>query len=332
MPSLDYNQQTTCNYFAKKVKRVNWSRLNKSCVSGIKSSPQCPNFSCKTQTEMDQHTATKRVIPSMIAKTKCKISEEKNCSFYSLQRHKKAVHGTTKSGIQNGNVNLAAFMDDYDDQALRQELTACPHFLVDSKFVRGRQHVFNFASTNVTPKILREKIQQVFELLHCAPEVSLALVFVLRNVEDGSYRFFYAHENCLLLERLLLTANKEDMTEIQQRLDDLNVVELSTMGRSSTKWKLLFTTNVTIFVALLKSVPVGCKDVLLPPNLVKRSDVNCFNYKSNKERYNDNLCLLWAVCMHKTGNERVDEETKNYSMLISQPTHIFQFKTSEMLG
>ena len=31
-------------------------------------------------------------------------------------------------------------MGDYDDQALRQELTACQHFLVDSEFVRGRQH------------------------------------------------------------------------------------------------------------------------------------------------------------------------------------------------
>ena len=201
-------------------------------------------------------------------------------------------------------------MGDYDDQALRQELTACQHFLFDSEFVRGRQHVFNFASTNVTPKFLREKIQQVFESLLCAAKVNLALGFLLCNVEDGSYRYLYAHENSLLLERSLLIANKEDMTEFQQRLDDLNIVELSTRERSSNKWKLLFTTNVIIFAASLKSVPVGCKDIWLPPNLVKRSDVNCLTYKSNKERYNDNLRLLRAVCMHKTGSERVEEETK----------------------
>ena len=143
-----------------------------------------------------------------------------------------------------------------------------------------------------------------------AAKVNLALGFVLRNVEDGSYGCFYAHENSLFLEKSLLIANKEDMTEFQQRLDDLNIVELSTRERSSTKWKVLLTTNVNIFPALLKSVPVGCKDILLPTNLVERSDVNCFTYKSNKERYNDNLCLLRAVCMHKTGNERVEEETK----------------------
>ena len=97
------------------------------------------------------------------------------------------------------------------------------------------------------------------------------------------------------------------MVDLQQRLDDWNIVKLSTRERSSTKWKLLFT---TIFAALLKGVPVGYKDILLPPKLVKRSGVNCFTYTSNKERYNDNLRLLRAVCMHKTGSERVEEETK----------------------
>ena len=143
--------------------------------------------------------------------------------------------------------------------------------------------------------------------MNCAAKVNLAVGFDLRNVEDGRYRYFYAHENNLLLERSLFIANKEDMTEFQQRLDDLKIVELCTRERSSTKGKLLFTTNVTIFAALLKSVPVGCKDILLPPNLIKRSDVNCL---TNKERYIDNLCLLRAVCMHRTGNERLEEETK----------------------
>ena len=77
-----------------------------------------------------------------------------------------------------------------------------------------------------------------------------------------------------------------------------------------TKRKLLFTTNVTIFAALLKVFLVSCEDILLPPNLVKRSDVNCLTYKSNKERYNDNLCSLRAVCMHKTGKKTVEEEAK----------------------
>ena len=159
MPSPDRSQQTTCNYCGKKVIKVNLLRHKKFCASGTKCCSQCPNFFCKTQTEVDHHTATKHAIPSMIAKTKCSICEEEYPSFYSLQRHKNSVHGTT-SRIQFVNVNLDAFMGDYNDQALRQELTAWQHFLVDYEFVKGRQHVFNFASTNATPKFLREKFNK----------------------------------------------------------------------------------------------------------------------------------------------------------------------------
>ena len=169
-----------------------------------------------------------------------------------------------------------------------------------------------------------EKIQEVFESLQCAAKYYLALGFVQRNVEDGSYRYFYAHESSFFLERSLLIAKKEDLQEFQQRLDDLNIVELSTRERSSTKSKLLFTTNVTIFAALLKNVPVGCKDILLPPSVVKRSDVNCLTYKSNKERYNGKLCLLRAVCMHKTGNESMEEKTKKlFNSYITANEHLW---------
>ena len=97
--------------------------------------------------------------------------------------------------------------------------------------------------------------------------------------------------------------------EFQQRLDDVIIVELSTRERYSTKWKSLFSTNVTIFAALLNRVPFGCRDMLLPSNVIKQNDFNCLTYKSNYERYNDNLCLIRAVCMHRTGKKMLEEGT-----------------------
>ena len=64
--------------------------------------------------------------------------------------------------------------------------------------------------------------------------------------------------------------------------------------------------------ALLKSIPVGCTDVSSPHHFVKRADVNCLTYKVNKERY-DILWLLRAVCMHRTGTQKLEEETSNLS-------------------
>ena len=73
-------------------------------------------------------------------------------------------------------------MGDSHGQAFRQELTSCQHFLVDSKLVRDRHYILNFASKNVTSKIKAEKFQEISKSLHCAAEDNLALGFVLRNV------------------------------------------------------------------------------------------------------------------------------------------------------
>ena len=228
-------------------------------------------FSAK-QREMNHHLTTKTAVSVLEAKTKCITCEKDFLSFYSLQKHQKFEHGKF-SRIQDLTVDLEPIMGDYHDQELCEELTTCQHFLDDSEFVRGKQHVFIFASTN--PCFLKKKLQHVFENSLCAAKVNLAHGFVLRNVEDGKYRYFYALENSLILERSQLIAKKEDMLELQNILDDINVVELSTRERSSTKWNFLFATNVTLFAALRKSVPVGFKDVLLPPRLLKHIDVNC---------------------------------------------------------
>ena len=71
-----------------------------------------------------------------------------------------------------------------------------------------------------------------------------------------------------------------------------------------------FLLQIYPFLLLCWRVAVGCKDILLPHNIIKRSDINCITYNSKREPYNDNLCLLWTVCMLKTGNESVEEETK----------------------
>ena len=193
-------------------------------------------------------------------------------------------------------------MGDHRDQEPREELTMCKHFLVDSELVRSRQHVFSFAPNRIDSSFLMDKLQHVHENLQCAAKSNMALGFIFRN---GKYRYFCAQENIFFLERSQLIASKEDLLELQKSVYEVNIVELSARERSSTKLNFLFATNVTFFAALLKSIPVGCKGVLLPPHLVKRADVNCLTYKANKERYNDNLCLLRAVCMHKTGTGRL---------------------------
>ena len=73
---------------------------------------------------------------------------------------------------------------------------------------------------------------------------------------------------------------------------------------------ILKTYKLTIFASLLKDVPMGCKDTVLPEPLLRNCNVNCLTFEKNtRQPYNDNLCLFRAVALHLFGNERLEEET-----------------------
>ena len=89
---------------------------------------------------------------------------------------------------------------DAEDHRLREELRSCQHFLVDSELERARHKVFNYAVETLNETILNEKLDRFFNSLKCAARVSLAFRFILKNIEDGGFRYFYTHENNTLLD------------------------------------------------------------------------------------------------------------------------------------
>ena len=153
---------------------------------------------------------------------------------------------------------------DVDDQSLREELQSCRHFLVDSEIQKGRHNVFNFVINNLTAQVIEEKMDRVLDKLKCVAKLNLALGFILKNIEDEKFRYFYAHENNTLLEQSKLVSNKDDMAKLKDVLKKTDVIESCTKERSNMKRRFFKLTNLTKFAALLRDIPMGCKDAILP--------------------------------------------------------------------
>ena len=132
--------------------------------------------------------------------------------------------------------------------------------------------------------LMNEKLDLVFKGLKCAAKVNLAFGFVRKNVEDGSCRYFYAHENNTVMEMSKLVCAPEDITNLKEKLQRMDVVDLCTRERANTKWKFYKLANLTVFAALLKDVPMGCNDSVLPEPLLKNQNVNCLTYEQNTKK------------------------------------------------
>ena len=167
--------------------------------------------------------------------------------------------------------------------------------------------------------LLNDKLDYVCNEMKCAAKVNLAFGFVLKNIEDGMCRYFYAHEANTVMERSKLVCTQTDMTNLKDRMQKRDIVDICTRERANTKWKFYKLTNLTIFASLLKDVLMGCKDTVLPEPLLKDHNVNCLMFERNtRQPYNDNRCLFRALSLHLHGNEKLEEETsKNFNLFLN---------------
>ena len=219
----------------------------------------------------------------------------------------------SKNWIGASKNDVEDIVGDVDDQSSREELESCKHFLTDTELENGRHRVFNIAMSSFDISLLNVKIHYVFKELKCAAKGNLAVGFILKNIEYLMCRYFYAHENNTVLERSKLVCTQADMTILKDRMHKTDFADISTRERANTKWKLYKLTNLTIFAALLKDVPMGCKECVIPEPLLKNRNMNCLTFeKTTKKPYNGNFCLFRAVALHLFGNERLEEETSKY--------------------
>ena len=83
------------------------------------------------------------------------------------------------------------------------------------------------------------------------------------------------------------------------------------------KWRFFKLTDLTIFAALLRDIPMGCEDPVLSKSLLKNHTVNCLTYEQNtKKSYKDSLCLFRALALHLHGiDKRLEEVTSKFFSL-----------------
>ena len=319
---MERNVKVTGGNCDVQITKLNLARHKKRCSAGTLYCNQCPNFSTLSQDDSNYHIA-KQHSAAVPSKTyKCNLCHAEFPGFYASRQQKNTQHGI-QIGFGASNIDVEDIVGDVDDRRLREELQSCRHFLVDSEIQKGRHSVFNFAVNNLTAQVFEEKLDRVLDKLKCVAKLNLALGFVLKNIEDGKFRYFYAHENNTLLERSKLVSNKNDMAKLKEILKKTDVIESCTKESINTKWRFLKLTNLTIFVALLRDIPMGCKDAVLPESLLKNHTVSCLTYEQNtKKPYKDNLCLFRELALHLHGNERLEEETsKLFNLLLVNSTN-----------
>ena len=214
-------------------------------------------------------------------------------------------------GSGTRDVDVEHIVGDNEDHRLREKLLCCQHFLMDSELERARHIVFNYAVETLNETTVNGKLDRLFNNLKCAAKVNLAFSFILKNKEDGVFRYFYAHEDNTLLDRSKLVCTHDDIAKLKKIVNKTDVIESCSRKRMNTMWRFYKLTNLTVFAASLKDVLMGCKDaVLREAKFCLKITQSTVSLKENtRQTYKDNLCLFRALALHLQGNQRLEEET-----------------------
>ena len=316
MPSLNRNEKVTCDNCGTQTTKLNLARHKRRCSVGTLHCTQCPKLCTKSQNDLNYHIAKKHSVPKHDITFKCKLCFQEFPGFYALHQHRNTQHGM-HIGSRTRDVDVEHIVEDNEDHRLREELRSCQHFLVDSELERARHKVFNYAMETLNGTIVNEKLDHFLNNLKCAAKVAFG--FILKNIEDGGFRYFYSHENNTLLDRSKLACTHDDLAKLKYFLNKTDVIDSCNQERKNTKWRFYKLTNLTVFVALLKDVPMGCKNAVLPEPLLKNHTINCLTFEENtRQPYNDKFCLFRALALHLHGTQRLEVETsKLFNLFIN---------------
>ena len=129
MPSLIRKQKVTCEMCGTQTTRNKIVRHKKRCSTGTLFCTQGPNFSTKSQNDLNYHIAKKHSAPILDITFKCKLCYQEFPGFYALRQHRNIQQGMQ---FESGTGDVEHIVGEVEDHSLREKFRSCQHFLVDS--------------------------------------------------------------------------------------------------------------------------------------------------------------------------------------------------------
>ena len=136
MPLLNINEKMKCEECHKEYREADKAR-HERCVKVFFLSRLYLFY--LQLTKLNYHVAKKHALSTSKQSTVCSSRETTN---YSLQQHRQKEHGAKQGKL---NVTLADLNKNVEKEGeLKEELSSCQHFLMDTEMKNGKHKIYNF--------------------------------------------------------------------------------------------------------------------------------------------------------------------------------------------
>ena len=127
--------------------------------------------------------------------------------------------------------------------------------------------------------------------------MNLVFGFSSKNIEDAGLRYFYAQENNTLLDRSKFVWTHDDLAKLKDFSNKTDVIESCSRERMNTKCGFYRLTNLTLFAALLKDVPMGARTQSYPNLCSKITQSTVSRLKRTRENHITTTCVFFVLLL-----------------------------------
>ena len=119
-----------------------------------------------------------------------------------LYAHRRLYHGKNINNLQKEPWEVAPWEDESSvDQPLADIYQLHKDIILQKHTKNKLSSTFNFPITNnITTETILEHIQQIFQQQDNAFKINFGFGMILKNIENGSYRYFSAASNVLVFD------------------------------------------------------------------------------------------------------------------------------------
>ena len=98
-----------------------------------------------------------------------------------------------------------------------------------------------------------------------------------------------------------LVSTHDDLAKLEDFLIKIDVIKSCSRKRMSTQWSFYHLTNLNVFAALIKEVPMGCKSAVSPNLCLKVTQSTVSRMKKIQDSHTTTTCAssvrLLFICM-----------------------------------
>lgn len=262
----------------------------------------------------------------------------RKCGMFFNNRSQMQIHHLSQHGGQ-GNLHEVPWEEQSSpisgDPLLTQEYN-----LKKGHILRNHEHgnvssTYNFPTNDLSGKY-KEISDQLFTIYDNETEgfkLNMSLGMILRNTQDGSYRYFVPAEQNMIFDRPITITRRAQLRRIINKLKKLDLTgDYIRANRESTKWQPHLITNINYYVSKTGYALGGCVNL---PNFIKnRRCIKSLDTNAKGQKYTDSLCLFRCLAHYLKKRDSLDTPievlTEQYyikwSNLQDIPHHKSKFK------